>query len=750
MMLVTLIALSGLSFVSGVHATVVWAPRVISTINVGGWPTGVAVNPNTNLVYVTGTISKTSANGSSVNGGLSMINGSTNKVVATVAVGNGTDPVAVDPSTDRVYEADTGLSAVSVIDAATGQDISTVTVGNSPDGIAVNPSTDMVYVANEFSDTVSVINGSTNGVIATIPVGPNPMAVAIDPSTNVVYVGGFGSPNHISVIDASTNGVVATVNVGAPLGLAVNPSTDMVYAASFFARSVSVINGSTDAVVADIPVNSSTDFPGGVAVDPNTNTVYVANRDSGTVSVIDGRTNSLVSDVTVGNYPEGVAVDPSTGLVYVANELSRTVSVISSGPGPTSTDVACGSSLFLMGTSTTCTAIVAGASPTGSVSWSYSGPGSVSFSPDPCALSSGRCRVTVTGTGAGSVTVIASYGGDTINPTSSGNFTLFVSNPARATADIVQHKYVLMSYGVPQLNVTLSSPVTKGDVLVVGAVFGSNLSGSISDSLSNSWSGDVDPGNSYPNDYSYPNDPRLGTGMWWSSVGADGNDTIRITSNNSTILVDVFEIRGANLSTAMYFGGGTSPETSTLVDYYSCMPSCFKGSGSFVFFLTGIDSTDAGMCFPENGTIEVDNSLAIQSPGFTIEPYCGSISPLTNEQVIGEYDVTDAPGYAVALGVSPAYNGWRSVQMFAVDPVFNSSASTTTTQTTTTTVTQPVTGPGTTVTTTRNVTSTVTQDTSSVPTWAYATMVVLLIVGLAVGYIVRRPRAPKPDETKQH
>jgi len=747
MMLVTLIALSGLSFLSGVHATVIWAPRVISTVDVGGAPAGVAVNPHTNMVYVTNTISRIVANGSTVTGDLTVINGSTNRVVTTLAFGNGTGLIAIDTSTDRVYEADTGLCAVSVIDAATGQDISTVAVGGSPDGIAVNPSTDMVYVANGGSNTVSVINGSTDGVVATIPVGPNPTAVAVDPSTDVVYVAGFGSPNHISVIDASTNGVVATVSVGAPLGLAVNPSTDMLYAASFFAKSVSVINGSTNAIVADVPVNSSTDFPGGVAVNPNTNTVYVTNRDSDTVSVIDGATNSLVNDVTVGSFPEGVAADPSTGLVYVANELSGTVSVISSGPGPTSTDVACGSSLFLIGTSTRCTAIVAGASPTGNVTWSYSGSGSVSFSPDPCALSSGQCQVTVMGTGAGTVTVIASYGGDATNPASSGNFTLFVSNPARATADIVQHEYVLTSYGVPQLNITLPSPVAKGDVLVVGAVFGSNLSGSISDSLLNSWLGGVEPGNSYPTD------PRLGTGMWWSSVGADGNDTIRVTSNNSTILVDVFEIRGANPSTAMYFGGGASPETSTLVDYYSCTPSCFDGSGSFVFFLTGIDSAGAGTCFPENGTTEVDGSLVTQSPGFTIEPYCGSTSPLTNEQVIGEYDITDAPGYTVALGVSPAYDGWRSVQIFAIDPLLNSSTSTTTTQTTTTviqpvtttmTTTQTVTGPGTTATTTQTVTSTTTQNTSSVPAWAYATMAVLIIVGLAIGYIVKRPSVSKP------
>ncbi len=69
----------------------------------------------------------------------------------------------------------------------------------------------------------------------------------------------------------------------------------------------------------------------------------------------------------------------------------------------------------------------------------------------------------------------------------------------------------------------------------------------------------------------------------------------------------------------------------------------------------------------------------------------------------------------------------------------------TTTQPTTTTVTntQTVTGPGTTATTTHTVTSTTTQSSSSVPAWAYAAMIVLLIAGLAVGYIIKRASVGK-------
>jgi hypothetical protein len=35
----------------------------------------------------------------------------------------------------------------------------------------------------------------------------------------------------------------------------------------------------------------------------------------------------------------------------------------------------------------------------------------------------------------------------------------------------------------------------------------------------------------------------------------------------------------------------------------------------------------------------------------------------------------------------------------------------------------------------------VTQTTSSIPAWAYGTMVLLLLIGLAIGYVVKRPSA---------
>ena len=62
-------------------------------------------------------------------------------------------------------------NTVSVINPTTNTVVATIPVGESPFGVAVNPANGLVYVTNAGSNTVSVIDPATNTVVATIPVG---------------------------------------------------------------------------------------------------------------------------------------------------------------------------------------------------------------------------------------------------------------------------------------------------------------------------------------------------------------------------------------------------------------------------------------------------------------------------------------------------------------------------------------------------------------------------------------------------
>src|SRR5256885_189940 len=123
---------------------------------------------------------------------------------ATIAVGMTPIGVAVDPSTNTVYVANSVTGTVSVISALT------------------NRLTNKVYVSNSNSGTISVISGSTNRVTDTIKVGVKPDGVAVNPSTNMIYVTDAATYN-ASVISGSTNSIVSTIRVGSnQTGLAVD------------------------------------------------------------------------------------------------------------------------------------------------------------------------------------------------------------------------------------------------------------------------------------------------------------------------------------------------------------------------------------------------------------------------------------------------------------------------------------------------------------------------------------------------
>jgi YVTN family beta-propeller protein len=328
-------------------------------IQVGGFPTGIALNPLTNTIYVgngtTGTLSL--INGKKCNAGDAR--GCSQHVTAVTA---GTDPIgiAVNGKTNTVYVANAS-GTVAVVnggkcDAANTSGChvqpATVRVGANPQFLAVDEKTNTIYVANSASDTISVIDGSTRKVRATVPVGPLPFTIAVNEATGSVYVTDLGAAT-ISVIDVkacnatNVNGCrhkPITVNVGErPGGIAVNSRTDTIYVAGESSNDVSVLDGRTCNARAtsgcrQTPVHVLAGSGArGIAVNEVTNTVYVANTAANTVSVINGATcNARVhagcgqqaAVAPVGVSPRRVAIDEVTNTIYVTNAGSNTVTML--------------------------------------------------------------------------------------------------------------------------------------------------------------------------------------------------------------------------------------------------------------------------------------------------------------------------------------------------------------------------------------------------------------------------------------
>ncbi len=140
-----------------------------------------------------------------------------------------------------------------------------------------------------------------------------------------------------------------------------------------------------------------------------------------------------------------------------------------------------------------------------------------------------------------------------------------------------------------------------------------------------------------------------------------------------------------------------------------------------------------------SGTLVFEDAVVVSATGSFNDSFTMGAN---SNWVAGTYTLTAS--WSPSISVTPI----TATAQFTYTPSSTSSTATTTatpatvTQTITTTATLPVTTT-TTSTATQTVISTTTQTSSSVPSWAYAAMVVLLIAGLAVGYMIKRPSVSK-------
>jgi DNA-binding beta-propeller fold protein YncE len=185
-----------------------------------------AVNQATNTIYATNVITNTAPFGGR---SVYVFNGATCDAARTTGCGQapatvnaGFNPwgIAVDQATDTIYTANIAdgehPGTVSVINGATcngtnhtgcSQAPATVKAGFGAVGIAIDPTANMIYIANTEDTSASVINGNAcNGTDHTgcgrtpakASVGNYPGAIAADPTVRTAYVTNFD--NTVSVI----------------------------------------------------------------------------------------------------------------------------------------------------------------------------------------------------------------------------------------------------------------------------------------------------------------------------------------------------------------------------------------------------------------------------------------------------------------------------------------------------------------------------------------------------------------------
>jgi YVTN family beta-propeller protein len=241
------------------------------------------------------------------------------KAVATIEAGDGPDGLAVDEDTDSVWVANARGNALTRIDVTTNKAVQTVSVGRNPDGVAA--ADDVVWVTNTDDGTVTRIEDATqDGPSKTVRVGAEPEGIAL--GERYVWVANSADAT-VTRIDRRTATVVgAPIPVGlTPIGVWVGKTG--VWVANSGSRTVTLIDPSTARVVGDpIPVGRNAR-----AVAEGLGYLWVSNTNDDTVARIDPTTRKPVgAPIKVADRPKEIAI--ADGFVWVVNEYGNVLSRI--------------------------------------------------------------------------------------------------------------------------------------------------------------------------------------------------------------------------------------------------------------------------------------------------------------------------------------------------------------------------------------------------------------------------------------
>ncbi len=269
---------------------------VLANITGVGGSGEIAVDESTNKVVVT-----------SFNTRTTVIDGATNTVAATTFAISTSSDVAINPNADRAYVA-YQLHTNQIINLTDNSYANVALAADVGEGV-VNPNNNSFYFSiiratNELAflnnnDVVGLISGQPHALGRYLFTGINRATNRIYAlNTSVNIAGTSNAPAFVSVINGATNNVIANIEVGSqPFSTpAVNEVTNKIYILNFgglggLPRSINVINGATNTAstvdTSAFPAGSG--FVGETAVNPVSNRIYFtsANR----VGVINGATD---------------------------------------------------------------------------------------------------------------------------------------------------------------------------------------------------------------------------------------------------------------------------------------------------------------------------------------------------------------------------------------------------------------------------------------------------------------------------
>jgi YVTN family beta-propeller protein len=285
-----------------------------TSISVGSSIQGLAVNPVTNLVYA-----------ADYNNAIVYVLDASNNyaVVNKISVGLQPYSVAVDQANNIIYVANQNITSkqnilgtLSIIDGATGTVTATLDLPDIPVQVAVNQATGDAYTGG--SNVTRIVNGQ---IAKTVVVGSSAITgicVTGNNEVSFIYLGPqfrfWLARVTADELDPIDQAIIVPLNAN---GVGANTDTHIIYTTSLQASVVQSWDGrnSPPTVVA---TSETGGYPERVAVNLSSQNYYTCNYWNSNVTIVNPSSPTPIN-VGLGHQPWIIDVNPNTNIVYTGN-----------------------------------------------------------------------------------------------------------------------------------------------------------------------------------------------------------------------------------------------------------------------------------------------------------------------------------------------------------------------------------------------------------------------------------------------
>src|SRR5947207_3965863 len=232
---------------------------VIGTFAVGKRPRGIHAAPDGRRVFVTLSGSPRMAPGLDENrapadksaDGMGVIDSAARKLIDRWHVGSDPEQFTISKDGKFAFIANEDDASALIVDLGSGQSRGKVKVSAEPEGVGVNPANGEVYVTCEEKGEVFAIAPDQQRVLAKIETGGRPRSVAFLPDGSRVYVA-CESGGDVAVIETVSHRSMAKITLpqgSLPMGTAVSPDGKELYISTGRGNAVAIIDTATNALI---------------------------------------------------------------------------------------------------------------------------------------------------------------------------------------------------------------------------------------------------------------------------------------------------------------------------------------------------------------------------------------------------------------------------------------------------------------------------------------------------------------------